>query len=138
MRCSSAKFQKQSFKGALWRSIRQELFCKKGVVKISQNSQENTCARVSFLKKRLLHRCFSNKFAKILRTCFLTELLLWLLLSMKKLLWKTFVKSEWKHLRRTLYSEIPKTRPEFIWSTPVTTVPTHLTDCLIKLIKFTY
>ena len=33
------------------RSSRPELFCKKGVLRISQNSQESTCARVSFLIK---------------------------------------------------------------------------------------
>ena len=48
-----------------------------------QNSQENTCARVSFFskvtgwglqfcwKKRLWHRCFAVNFAKFLRTSFL-------------------------------------------------------------------
>ena len=64
-------------------------------LEISQNSQENTCARVSFLiklqavpglrpatllKKRLRHRCFPVNFAKFLRTPFLTEHLRWLLL----------------------------------------------------------
>ena len=33
------------------RSSSREVFCKKGVLEISQNSQENTCARVSFLLK---------------------------------------------------------------------------------------
>ena len=33
-----------------YRNSRPEVFCKKGVLKISQNSQESTCARVSFLK----------------------------------------------------------------------------------------
>ena len=39
-------------------------------VEISQNSQENTCARLSFLikKNRLWHRCFPVNFAKFLRT----------------------------------------------------------------------
>ena len=51
-------------------------------LEISQNSQENTCARVSFLvklqaasatllKKRLWHRCFPVTFVKFLRTPFL-------------------------------------------------------------------
>ena len=52
-------------------------------LEISQNSQENTCARVSFfnkvgslwlatlLKKRLWHRCFPVNFAKFLRKPFL-------------------------------------------------------------------
>ena len=54
---------------------------KKVFLEISQNSQENTCARVSFLiklqaasatllKKRLWHRCFPVNFAKFLRTLF--------------------------------------------------------------------
>ena len=51
-----------------------------------QNSQENSCARMSFLiklqalvKKRFWHRCFPANFAKFLRTAFLTEHLQWLL-----------------------------------------------------------
>ena len=54
-------------------------------LEISQNSQENTCDRVSFLiklqayglrpvtllKKRRCHRCFPMNFAKFLRTPFL-------------------------------------------------------------------
>ena len=61
-----------------------ELFCKKLFLKTSQNSQENTCARVSFsiklqasglrpatlLKKRLWHTCFPVNFVKFLRTPF--------------------------------------------------------------------
>ena len=51
---------------------------KKLSIKISQNSQENICARVSFLiitllKKGLWHRCFLVNFAKFLRTPFKTE-----------------------------------------------------------------
>ena len=58
-------------------SIKQKVF-----LQISNISQENTCARVSFLmltlistllKKRLWYRCFSVNFAKFLRTPFLTE-----------------------------------------------------------------
>ena len=54
---------------------------KKAFLKISQNLQEIACARVSFLKKRLWHRCFLVNFAKFLRTSFLTEHLRWLLLT---------------------------------------------------------
>ena len=51
-------------------------------LKICQNSQENTCGRVSFLglrpatllKKRLWHRCFPVNFAKFSRTFFLQNL----------------------------------------------------------------
>ena len=63
---------------------------KKVFLEISQNSQENTCARVpfnkvaglayNFIKKRLWRRCFPVNFAKFLRTPFLTEHLRWLLL----------------------------------------------------------
>ena len=53
----------------------------KEFLEISQNSQENTCARVPFLiklqaapatllKKRLWHRCFPANFVKFLRTSF--------------------------------------------------------------------
>ena len=46
-----------------------EVFCKKVFLKISQNSQENTCLRsATLLKKR--HRCFPMNFAKFLRTLF--------------------------------------------------------------------
>ena len=64
-------------------------------LKISQNSQENTCARASFLiklqatlpavllKKRLWHRYFPMKIEKFLRTPSSTEHLRWLLLKVK-------------------------------------------------------
>ena len=37
----------------------------------------------TFLKKRLLHKCFPKTFLKFLRTTFLTEYLRWLLLQWK-------------------------------------------------------
>ena len=43
---------------------------KKMFLKILQNSQENTCIRVSLLKKRLWHWCFPVNFVKYLRTHF--------------------------------------------------------------------
>ena len=63
-------------------------------LEISQNSQEHTCARVSFLiklqgwrpatllKKRRWHSCFPVNFVKFLRQPFFTEHLCWLLLWM--------------------------------------------------------
>ena len=54
---------------------------KKALLEILQNSQENTYARVSFLKKRLWYMCFAVNFAKFLRTSFLTGNLQWLLLA---------------------------------------------------------
>ena len=68
-----------------YRSSRPEVFCKKKVfLEILQNSQENTCIRVSFLikfpalpasllKKRLWHQCFLPHFAKFLRTPYFIE-----------------------------------------------------------------
>ena len=49
-------------------------------LRFSQNSQKNTCARASLLKRRLWQRCFPANFAKFLRTSFFTEQLRWLLL----------------------------------------------------------
>ena len=57
------------------------VLCKKVFLEIWQNSQENTCDRVSFfiklqarpvtlLKKRLCHKCFPVNFVKFLRTPF--------------------------------------------------------------------
>ena len=55
-----------------FRSSHPDCFVKKMFLEISQNSQENTCVRVSFLlKKRPWHRCFPLNFAKFLRTPFL-------------------------------------------------------------------
>ena len=71
---------------------------KKVFLEISQNSQENTCASVSFLiklqisglqlywKKRLWHRWFSVNFTKFLRTPFLQNTSGQLLLHLKCLL----------------------------------------------------
>ena len=72
-------------------AVAQRCSVKRVFKEISQNSQENTCAGVSFLigcrpqpatllKKRLWHRCFRVDFAKFIRTHFLTEHLQWLLL----------------------------------------------------------
>ena len=71
---------------------------KKVFLEISQKSQENTCAKVSFLLnfqasglrpetlvKRDWHRCFPVIFAKYLRTAFPKEHLEWLLLFFTKL-----------------------------------------------------
>ena len=43
---------------------------KKVYLQISQKSQENICARASFLIKRLWHRCLPMDFAEFLRTYF--------------------------------------------------------------------
>ena len=65
-------------------------------LELSQNSQENTCARVCFLiklqvwglqlylKKRLWHRCFLVNFVKCLRTPFLQNTTGRLLLSVSR------------------------------------------------------
>ena len=47
---------------------------KKVFLEISQNLQENICARgATLLKKRLWHRCFSCKFCEISKNTFFTE-----------------------------------------------------------------
>ena len=66
------------------RSSRPEVFCKKGVLKISENSQENTCARDSFLikfqaqacnfiKKESLVKVFSCDFCEISKNTFFLQ-----------------------------------------------------------------
>ena len=65
-------------------------------LEISQNSQENTCARVSILIKilikRLWRRCFPVKFAKFLRTSFLQNTSGLLLLN----IWRYFMYFSWR------------------------------------------
>ena len=46
---------------AIFRSSRPEVLCKKGVLEISQNSQESTCVRVSFLIKSQVWGCNSTQ-----------------------------------------------------------------------------
>ena len=64
-----------------YRSSRPEEFCKNGILRISQNSQENTRARVSFLiklqapvcnfiQKETLVQVFSSKFCEISKNTF--------------------------------------------------------------------
>ena len=72
----------------LGKSSRSDVFCKKVFLGISQNSQENTCARASFLiklqafaKKEALVQVFSVNFVKYVIARFFKELLRWLLLS---------------------------------------------------------
>ena len=65
------------------RSSHRRRSIKTGVLKISKNSQENTCARVSFLiklqdacnfiKKETLVHAFSCEFLEIFKITFLTE-----------------------------------------------------------------
>ena len=74
-------------------AVLQKCSVKKVFLEISEHSQENTCARVSFfnkvaglkpatlLKKRLWHRCFPMNAVKFLRTPFHIEHLWWLLLK---------------------------------------------------------
>ena len=89
----------------------QRCFVKKVFLKTWQDSQENTCARVSFLiklqvwgqslflnkvaglrpatllKRRLWRWCFSVNFSKLLRTLFLKVHRRWLLLAVSYILW---------------------------------------------------
>ena len=63
------------------KAVVQRCSVKKLFLETSQNSQENTRARVSLFKKRFWHSCFPVKFVKFLRTRFFTEHLWWLLLK---------------------------------------------------------
>ena len=66
-------------------------------LEISQNSQENICARpATLLKKRLWHRCFLVNFVKFLRTLFFIKHLWWLLL--KKI--TIILNYKWEHKHR--------------------------------------
>ena len=53
-----------------FRNSHLEVFCKKSVLKFSQNSQENTCVRASFLIK-LQVQVFSCEFCEIFKNTFL-------------------------------------------------------------------
>ena len=66
------------------RSSRPEVFCEKGVLRNFEKTQENTCARVSFLiscraeacnfiKKEALAQVFSCEFYEISKNIFFTE-----------------------------------------------------------------
>ena len=55
---------------------------KKVLLEISQNSQENTCAKASFfIRKETLAQVFSSEFCKILKNVFFYRNLRWLLLD---------------------------------------------------------
>ena len=80
---------------------------RKMFLKMSQNSQEDTCARVFFLiklKKRLWHRCFFVNFTKlkILKTFFI-EHLRWLILYIKSRLFIVGNKTQWFISFSTIY-----------------------------------
>ena len=75
------------------KAVAQTCSVKKVFFEISQNSQENSCARVSFLiklqaacnfiKKETLAQVFSFEFSKFRGTPFFTEHLWWLLLNVQ-------------------------------------------------------
>ena len=81
-------------------------------LEISQNSQENTCSRVSFnkvaglrsatlIKKRFWHRCFPVNFAEFLRTHFLQNTSAWLLSYLVTSLFDDFIKKLQRDLKST-------------------------------------
>ena len=83
-------FRKKLMNGFYLEAVVQRCSVKKVFREISQNSQENTCVRVSIfnkvaglIKKEVLHRCFPVNFAKFLRAPFIIEHLWWLLLFIK-------------------------------------------------------
>ena len=76
------------------------MFCEKGFLGISQNSKENICARVSFLKKEALAQVFSVNFAKFIRTPFFIEHLSRLLLRRIILLYLTNKRNMFKAIKK--------------------------------------
>ena len=83
------KLQQQILHGVS-RSSRPQVFCRKALLKVTHNSQINTRliklqtgGACNFFKKRLQHRCFPVKFAKILRTPILNNICERLLLHPK-------------------------------------------------------
>ena len=87
-------------------AVVQRCSVKKVFLEISQNSQENTCARSSFLiklqastllKKRLWHRCFPVNFAVFLRP-FIIEHVWWLLLKLKNCMMIVSFLENFQHL----------------------------------------
>ena len=93
------------------RSSLRRFSVKQVFLKTSQNSQENTCARVfqslrlaTLLKKRLWHRCLSLRFTKFLKILFFTEHLWWLLLLFcKRKTWQTFLVIQQLHIRSCIF-----------------------------------
>ena len=71
----------------LWSSL-PDVFCKKDLLRnFAKFTEKHLCQSLrarTLLKKRLWHRCFPVNFAKFLRTPFLIEHLLWLLLYFEK------------------------------------------------------
>ena len=76
-------FHINSVRIGIYRNSQRRRSITKVFLEIPQNSQENACARVSLLKKRLWRRCFPVNFAKFLRAPFLQNTSGWLLLNLK-------------------------------------------------------
>ena len=92
-RSENSKLQTKSLSSILLdvlEAVARRWSLKKVFLEISQNSQENNCARVSFLIKTLWHRCFPVNFEKFQRTLFLTEHLRRLLLMYPTYLHKKY------------------------------------------------
>ena len=66
-----------------FRSSLSQMFFKISVLKYFSNSQESR--PYNFIKKRLQHRCFPAKFAKLLSTPSFTEHLWWLLFGFQEI-----------------------------------------------------
>ena len=91
-------------------------------LEISQNSQENTCPRVSsvsflvrpatLLKKRLWHRCFPVNFVKFLRTPFLQNTSGRLLL---KLIFSRLPSKHYNHTMRWTLKNLLKFLTKLSW-----------------------
>ena len=110
-----------------FRSSRKRCSRKKVYLKISQNSQENTCTRVSLLikfkarhvtlfKKSLWHRCFPVSFVKFIKDTFFTEHLRTIPFANSSFIKQT--KNVFKVIFRIVFSIILKTR-KVLMLTPI-------------------
>ena len=96
-------------------------------LKVLQTSQESTCVGISFKNlagwklatssKRLQYGCLPVKFAKFLRTQFLTEHLRWLLLHLQWLLLYFFKKVLFNESYLTAISQLVRRTNNFFFST---------------------
>ena len=63
-------FIRMALKGKMLEAVVRRCSVEKVFLEISQNSQENTCARVSFLLKETLAQVFSCEFCEISKNIF--------------------------------------------------------------------
>ena len=94
------------------------------LLKISQILQENISKVAdliccNFIKKRLKHRCFPVRFAKLLRTLFFTEHLQWLLSAFIKSTYALWIKLICRDSGTSIFLRILPNFKKHYWPPPV-------------------